>query len=142
MLNKEKFAKEIIEIATNGNFTHGNFKEIAVVDGKPCRCENTNCRDCDFNIITCDNELSEWANSEYKELVIDWDKVPVDTPVLVWDYDDRCKKKRYYAGTNGTKFMSFTSGATSWSSDSGKNITPWFNCELARKEDIKKYRKR
>ena len=91
MLNKEKFAKEIIEIATNGNFTHGNFKEIAVVDGKPCRCENTNCRDCDFNIITCDNELSEWANSEYKELVIDWDKVPVDTPVLVWDYDVRKK---------------------------------------------------
>lgn len=138
MLNKEKFAKEIVEIAINGN-----SNKIAVVDGKPCICGNTMCHDCDFfNGGTCIKKLNEWANSEYKELVIDWDKVPVDTLVLVWDYDDRCKKKRYYAGTNGTKFMSFTGGATSWSSDSGKEITPWLNCELAQKEDIQKYRKR
>lgn len=137
MLNKEKFAKEIIEIATNGN-----AHDIAVVAGKPCVCRYTRCKDCDFNMNTCSKELNEWANSEYEESEIDWDKVPVDTPVLVWDNDNKYKKKRYYAGTNGTKFMSFTGGATSWSSDSGKEITPWLNCELARKEDIEKHRKR
>lgn len=135
MLNKEQFAKEIVEIAT----TEGG---IGVINGKPCVCGMTSCNDCDFNLHTCLEELKKWANSEYKEIEIDWDKVPVDTPVLVWDYDDRCKKKRYYAGTNDTKFMSFTGGATSWSSDSGKEITSWQNCELARKEDIQKYRKR
>lgn len=135
MLNKEKFAKEIIEIVTNGN-----SNDIAVVDGKPCVCGNTRCKDCDFNGITCDKELNEWANSEYKEIEIDWDRVPVDTPVLVWNYDKKYKKKRYYAGRDGTKFMTFDLGATSWSCD--EITSSWFNCELARKEDIKKYRKR
>lgn len=137
MLNKEKFAKEIIEIVTNGN-----SNDIAVVDGKPCVCRNTRCKDCDFNVSTCHKELNEWANSEYKEIEIDWYKVPVDTPVLVWDNDNKYKKKRYYAGTNGTKFMTFDWGTTSWSSDSGVETTLWYNCELARKEDIQKYRKR
>ena len=44
MLNKEKFAKEIVEIAINGI-----ANDIAVVDGKPCMCKNTRCKDCDFN---------------------------------------------------------------------------------------------
>lgn len=87
MLNKEKFAKEIVEIVTNG-------RDLSVVNGKPCSCDDTCCADCDFHNNTCAEGLKEWANSEYKELVIDWDKVPVDTPVLVWDYDDRCKKKK------------------------------------------------
>lgn len=135
MLNKEKFAKEIVEIVTNG-------KDLSVVNGKPCSCDDTRCADCDFHNNSCTEGIKEWANSEYKESVIDWDRVPVDTPVLVWDTDDKHKKKRYYAGTNGTKFMTFDWGATSWSSDSGVETTLWYNCELARKEDIQKYRKR
>lgn len=138
MLNKEKFAKEIVEIAINGI-----ANDIAVVDGKPCMCKNTRCKDCDFNDSNyCSKEFKEWANSEYKEIEIDWDKVPVDTPVLVWNNDDKCKRKRYYVGTNETKFMTFDWGATSWSSNSGVETTLWYNCELARKEDIQKYRKR
>ena len=136
MLNKEKFAKEIVEIVTNGN-SNG----IAVVDGMPCVCENTMCHDCDFtDVNTCDNELNEWANSEYKEFEIDWHKVPVDTPVLVWDKDESNKLKGYYAGLKNGYFMTFDNGATSWSF-SGKT-TLWYNCELVREEDIQKYRKR
>lgn len=135
MLNKEKFAKEIVEIATNGN-----AHDVAVVDGKPCVCGYTRCKDCDFNMNTCSKELNEWANSEYKELVIDWDRVPVDTPVLVWDRDGSNKLKRHYAGLKNGFFVTFDNGETSWSF-SGE-ISSWFNCELARKEDIQKYRKR
>ena len=67
MKNKEKYAKEIIELACNGN-------NIAVnkVTGKPVKCsecgcnqcvfcENGNCEDSDFGL------LSEWAESEYIE---------------------------------------------------------------------------
>nr|WP_142411409.1 hypothetical protein [Clostridium sp. Marseille-P7770] len=133
MLNKEKFAKEIVELAVN-------VKDVGVVNGKPCSCSDTFCADCDFHCDTCTEELKEWANSEYKELEIDWERVPVDTPVLVWDFDDRAKRRRYYAGRNGIKFMAFDFGATSWSCD--EKTSSWFNCELARKEDIKKYRKR
>ena len=138
MLNKEKFAKEIVEIAINGN-----SNKIAVVDGKPCICGNTMCHDCDFfNGSTCIKKLNEWANSEYKELVIDWDKVPVDTPVLVWGTDDKHKRKRYYAGLNDGHYMVFNDGTTSWSSGPCKETSLWFNCELAREKDIQKYRKR
>lgn len=135
MLNKEKFAKEIIEIATNGN-----SNDIAVVDGKPCVCGNTRCKDCDFNASTCGKELNEWANSEYEKIDIDWYKVPVDTPVLVWANNESNKLKRYYAGLKNGYFVTFDNGATSWSFY-GKT-TLWSNCELARKEDIQKYRKR
>ena len=135
MLNKEKFAKEIIEIATNGN-----SNDIAVVDGKPCVCGNTRCKDCDFNASTCGKELNEWANSEYERIDIDWYKVPVDTPVLVWAKNESNNLKRYYAGLKNGYFVTFDNGATSWSFD-GKT-TLWSNCELARKEDIQKYRKR
>ena len=133
MLNKEKFAKEIVEFVVNG-------KNIGVTKGKPCSCRDTLCADCDFHHGTCIKEFKEWANSEYKEIEIDWDKVPVDTPVLVWDNDNKYKKKRYYAGRDGIKFMAFDFGATSWSCD--EETSSWFNCELAREEDIKKYRKR
>lgn len=134
MLNKEKFAKEIIEIVTNGN-------DLGVVNGRPCSCADTCCADCDFHCKSCSDGIKEWANSEYKELVIDWDKVPVDTPVLVWDTDDKNKKKRYYAGLNDEYYMAFNNGTTSWSSGSGKETSLWFNCELAREKDIQKYRK-
>lgn len=133
MLNKEKFAKEIVEIVTNG-------RDLSVVNGKPCSCDDICCTDCDFYNNTCTEGIKEWANSEYKEIEIDWDRVPVDTPVLVWNYDKKYKKKRYYAGRDGTKFMTFDLGATSWSCD--EITSSWFNCELARKDDIKKYRKR
>ena len=65
MKNKEKYAKEIIELACNGS-------NIAVnkVTGKPVKCsecdcnqcmfcEDGNCEDSDFGL------LSEWAESEY-----------------------------------------------------------------------------
>ena len=136
MLNKEKFAKEIVEIAINGI-----ANDIAVVDGKPCMCKNTRCKDCDFNDSNyCSKEFKEWANSEYKEPEIDWERVPVDTPVLVWDMDGSNKLKRHYAGLRNGCFVTFDNGETSWSF-SGE-ISSWLNCELARKEDIQKYRKR
>lgn len=136
MLNKEKFAKEIVEIAINGI-----ANDIAVVDGKPCMCKNTRCKDCDFNDSNyCSKEFKEWANSEYKEPEIDWERVPVDTPVLVWDRDGSNKLKRHYAGLRNGCFVTFDNGETSWSF-SGE-ISSWLNCELARKEDIQKYRKR
>lgn len=135
MLNKEKFAKEIIEIA----ITREN---IGVINGKPCVCKSIACDDCDFHIVACAQELEKWANSEYKAIEIDWDRVPVDTPVLVWDNFETNKSKRYYAGLNGRYYMAFNCGSTSWSSDSDKEISSWLNCELVRKEDIQKYRKR
>lgn len=66
MLNKEKYAKEIIDIAITGD-------DIALKDNIPIKCSKTLCNGCERNLsIDCCSEkkLFEWANSEYKESVL------------------------------------------------------------------------
>ena len=126
MLNKEKYAKEIIDISCDG---YG----IAKQNGHLQPCEYTDCSKCDFNTtFCCPEEIRKWANSEYKEREIDWNKVPVDTPIYVWDnYEDKIyKRKRYFAeyDTNNDKIIAFTEGQTSWTSD--QNIMVWDNAEI------------
>ena len=66
MKNREKFAKEILDIACKG-------KIIAVTkDNKVVCCDNINCGQCLFNIDNdecfCDNnDIEQWAESEYVE---------------------------------------------------------------------------
>ena len=128
MLNKEKYAKEIAEIACNGDC-------IGMMNGILYPCDTIkSCKYCDFYDIEtkCTENIKKWANSEYKEREIDWNKVPVDTPIYVWDdnEDKIYKKKRYFAeyDTNNDKIIAFTEGQTSWSSD--QNITVWDNAEI------------
>lgn len=85
MLNKEKYAKEIAEIACNG-------KDIAIVAGKPMLCCEASCDTCDIE-HDCTRGLKEWANSEYVEPPVDWSKIPIDTPILVRDYEKKRGKE-------------------------------------------------
>lgn len=67
VLNKEKYAKEIIDIAITGD-------DIALKDNIPIKCSKTLCNGCERNSsIDCCSEkkLFEWANSEYKEHILD-----------------------------------------------------------------------
>lgn len=89
MLNREKYAKEIAEIACNG-------KHIAIVAGKPMLCCEASCDTCDIE-YDCTRGLKEWANSEYVEPQVDWSRVPVDTPILVRDSESSEWKRRYFA---------------------------------------------
>ena len=78
MLNKEKYAKEILDIVCGGH-------SIAKQNGHLQPCSRTVCSKCDFNTnLDCSEEMRKWANSEYKEREIDWNKVPVDTPIYVF----------------------------------------------------------
>ena len=65
MLNKEKYAKEIAELAVNNEI-------IALKDNKPISCPKIKCDDCGRNSKSgCSRHiLTEWANSEYKEPVL------------------------------------------------------------------------
>lgn len=68
MKNKEKFEKEIVDIACNGNTI-----AVSKVARKPIACEKNNCANCyccnDF--LFCDKErLKEWAESEYVEKLV------------------------------------------------------------------------
>lgn len=90
MLNKEKYAEEIVEIACSG-------KHIAIISGMPAVCVGTMCGECDFLGKPCNEKIKEWANSEYVEPSVDWSKVPVDTPILVRDIESDEWERRYFA---------------------------------------------
>ena len=122
MLNKEKYAKEIIDISCDG---YGIAKQNGHL--QPCRC--TVCSNCDFNTdLDCAEEMQKWANSEYKEREIDWNKVPVDTPIYVWN--DGNTYKRYFAGYDkiNNMIIAFDNGGTSWSS--GATTTRWIHAKI------------
>lgn len=68
MKNKEKFAKEILDIACNGQGV-----AMTINTKRLCVC-SLECEDCYFsgynyphNQGDCTKNLAHWANSEYKE---------------------------------------------------------------------------
>lgn len=103
-------------------------------------------RDCNaeptINCIKCRELTKKWLDEPYvkPQIKINWSKVPIDTPVLVRQEEDDIKLKRHFALYDNGTFYCYSDGATSWSSDDG-TVYDWKFCELARPEDIKKYKK-
>ena len=111
MLNKEKYAKEIVDIACSGS-------SIGMRNGVLCACNSIgDCIYCDFygNKTICGIAIKDWANSEYKEPEIDWNKVPVDTPILI-TYSCYTLKRHFAKYYNKTIYF-YPDGTTSWSFD-------------------------
>ena len=134
MLNKEKYAKEILDIVCAG---YG----IAKQNGHLQPCRRTVCSNCDFNTtLGCSEEMQKWANSEYKEREIDWSKVPVDTPIYVWDNNDNRTYKRHFAGYDkiNNMIIAFDNGGTSWSS---VTTTKWDNAKVKEGVDCSEWYK-
>ena len=128
MTNKEKYAKEILDIACNGD-------KIAVRNGKITSCDNLLCKDCDFGYSNCNEKILKWANSEYVEPPVDWSKVAVDTPILVKDVKSGEWNRGYFAMyENGTVFTWYH-GATSWSAEGDSDIASWKYAKLAESEE-------
>lgn len=130
MLNKEKFVKEIVEIACNGS-------SMAIVGGKPENCQITLCGRCICRRGDCVCDISaitEWANSEYVEPPVDWSKVAVDTPILVRNSEKEVWEKRHFAKYENAIVYAWVAGETSWSADSS-NMTDWKMAKLAESEE-------
>ena len=137
MKNKEKFAKEIIEIAATGT-------SVAMCNGVLRECRGLYCSQCDFySDRECDEKIKEWAESEYVEpkYEIDWASVPVDTPVIIKGV---ASNRRYFSRIlSDGRISTFSNGRTSWSA---QGMAPEVSCSksdvvLARGEDEFKYRK-
>lgn len=87
----------------------------------------------------CRTAFKDWLDSEYKETEIDWDKVPVDTPVFVWgDNRKTLKEDIFRLMKSDSLYETFDNGATSWTACT---TSRWKHCELAKVEDKQKYAK-
>lgn len=88
MLNREKYAKEIVDVALKD-------ETFALMDGNICACSDVQgCTSCAFyDSDDCIISKQEWANSEYVEPPVDWSKVAVDTPILVRDSEEEAWRK-------------------------------------------------
>ena len=131
MLNKEKYAKEILDIACSGS-------SIGMRNGILCACNSIgDCIYCDFygNKTICGIAIKDWANSEYKEPEIDWSKVPVDTPILI-TYS--CYTlKRHFAKYDNKKIYAYPDGTTSWSfNQDSSQLISWDEKNVQIKEGI------
>lgn len=113
MKNKEKFAKEILEVACEGHQIAFDKRSMKV-----CACNSLGCINCAFfnTSQSCTDLIKEWCESEYEEEPnIDWSKVPVDTKVLVRDSNAFSWERRYFAKYEDGKVYTWACGATSWS---------------------------
>ena len=129
MLNREKYAKEILDVACSGHC-------FAKVDGKITECGRTDCDECDFGgSSNCMAKTQEWANSEYVDPPIDWSKVAVDTPILVRDREGGRWLRRYFAKYENETVYAWTGGRTSWSACRSSDISAWEMANLAESEE-------
>ena len=129
MTNKEKYEKEILDIACTGDRVAMRKSDNVIVG-----CRKFECLDCAFNTHGkgCNYEIEKWANSEYVEPPVDWSKVAVDTPILVRNCEEGIWKKRYFAKYEDNTVYAWDGGATSWSAD--RSIY-WKMAKLAESEE-------
>lgn len=130
MTNREKYAEQILDIATSGS-------RIAVDEkGKMHRCEKTECRDCIFlrdkgSNRSCAEITKEWSEQEYVEPPVDWSKVPVDTKVYVRDKEKDEWLPRYFARFKCGNVYVYRGGATSFSTADENDVYCWIFVKLA-----------
>lgn len=129
MLNKEKYMDELFKFACRKREECG----FAVLKtGELVSCDDTECGRCKFSGVLedCDKVRMKWLEQEY----VDWSKVPVDTPILVRDYENREWTRRYFARYVDGRVLTWSAGATSWSTDY-KGVVPWQYAKLAESEE-------
>ena len=130
MTNREKYAEQILDIATTGH-------SIAVDEkGNFYKCSELECEDCIFSRdeqddCYCGEKIKKWSEQEYVETPVDWSKVPVDTKVYVRDFDSAYWNHRYFAKFEDGKIFTWANGTTSFSAKGFDDVTWWNQGKLA-----------
>lgn len=131
MLNIEKYKEELENIGVL------NPNELAVIDGKPCMCQEAECNMCELRSeeSCCFYRTDNWLFSEYKEPEVDWSKVKVDTPILVKNTEEEEWVRRYFAKFEDREVYAWWDGATSWTADNEYDVNSWKYAKLAESEE-------
>lgn len=130
MTNREKYAEQILDIATTGH-------SIAVdKKGNFYKCSELECEDCIFSRgdqddCYCGEKIKKWSEQEYVEPAVDWSKVAVDTKIFVRDCDSEPWNPRYFARFEDGKILAWNYGATSFSADDLNDVSKWNQGKLA-----------
>ena len=133
MKNREKYKNELIDvIKTDGRICEFVKKhEVSQMIGKDFESY------CEMYCIACGTALQLWLDEEYEEPEVDWDNVPVDTPVLVRNSKNEDWTLRHFKRIRDTaethKFETWGDRMTSRTTDG--IISLWRYCELAEDED-------
>lgn len=114
--------------------------------GEVLKCEHLSCELCLFFGGACGENRLKWLDQPAfdPEKDIDWEKVPVDTPVLVRQNNKGKEFRRYFCKIRYAEsliFRTFANGKTSWNADK-EEYSDWEQCKLYRPEDVEKYRKK
>nr|DAJ57790.1 MAG TPA: hypothetical protein [Caudoviricetes sp.] len=117
---------------TAGGLVFLATKEPVVIDNI-LEIRNSGCTKCveSMKKIMPDIDKCGVLNIEEELGIIDWSKVPVDTPILVRDLKAQDWGKRYFAFFKDGKVYAWTGGATSWSAEDDKEALPWTDVKLA-----------
>ena len=94
MKNREKFAKEIFDIACKGSRIA--IKHDCVV---PCVCSKIECSDCQFDFYDdCEEGIENWCESEYveKHTITSREKMFLDLILTKWKYIARDEDDELY----------------------------------------------
>lgn len=106
MKNKEKYAKEIVEIVCEGCAL-----AVSKETGKPVKCVNIKCSECTLGGSSmCSTMIKEWAESEYIERPQDMDKEMVDAAME----DERAAQPEFPRLKNNEQRKEFLSKYRDW----------------------------
>ena len=76
-----------------------------------------------------------WLLEEYEEPEVDWNKVEVDTPILVRNSEDQEWLRRHFARYESRIVYTWKDSRTSWTELNDKNVTEWKYAKLAESEE-------
>lgn len=121
-----------------------NGDRIAVENDFPICCGKCDCQKCDLRngpANSCTYNFVSWLIKEHKDSDIEWEKVPPETPVRVWDDDgddtEVCDRDfMCYLPNRKQKFWTFLSPGRR------DMAVAWEHCRLVRQEDNEKYRRK
>ena len=120
MTNFERYRDEILAIVNRN-------RAVAIVDGLPQRCAETNCSDCELYSaeMDCSCKITQW-------LYADFQPFKKGERVIV-EREGGVRLRRYFAEQEGDRIAVFANGCDEWSSG-GRTTSYPAECVKAYKE--------
>lgn len=130
-MNDKQFTDELFKRMYNLGFRKAEIEDDTLfffVDERDCLCP--------FSPrvpvkSTCFEEKDQLIDVAEYLGIVEWSKVPVDTPILVKQYEQDEWEKRHFAYFKDERVYAWLCGATSWSADYEGDTTNWNFAKLA-----------